>query len=182
MTLFHPSAPNAPPQLHPWRCAFHPLPPSWGRLISVGCGAHPLLHPVSGCGCTHPTRQLAKGFGLVWLCRGHAHSHHVPVLVLSWLLPWIFKSPQQILGTFFNIPWRGRDGHREPAGPGMRQGLDQSWGSQIPPLGHPDPTSISPRMRGHGTATCYSPAVQLPAWDDKLTPAFGGRYLPGTAK
>lgn len=41
-----------------------------------------------------------EDFGVAWLCRVHAHSHHVPVLVLSWLLLWIFNSLQQILGDF----------------------------------------------------------------------------------
>lgn len=66
------------------------------------------------------------------------------------------------------------------------QGCVRAWSRagdhKSSPLGHRDPTSIAPCTRGHGAATCYSPAVQLPAWDDKLTPAFGGRYLPGTAK
>lgn len=38
--------------------------------------------------------------------------------------------------------------------------------------------SITPRVRRHGAASCYSPAGQLLAWDDKVTPGFGGKVNP----
>lgn len=166
--LFELSAPNAPSSL---ALCFHPLPPSSGWLFPLGYGADPLTILPLPLGALFP-----EDFGVAWLCRVHAHSHHVPVLVLSWLLLWIFNSLQQILGDFSTSHGRGERRHGIVIGQGCI-GLGAELGIPNPSLlEHTDPTDTAPCVRGHGAATllgvtkCQCFWGLFPAWQGKANP------------
>ena len=175
-TAFHPSAPNAPSQFDPRHCAFSLFLPAGDGSSRSAAVLVPGSIPCPAVGA------LAGGLGK----RGCVGSRSQPPRARpgAQLAPALeLQLPPADPWCVFQPPLGGE---RRGTGSRRGRGCGRAWsGAGDPESGPPgctDPRSIAPRARGRGAATCSWPAAQLPSWDDKLTPAFGGRYPPGTEK